>query len=128
MSLLTKWRQRKHFKQQILFTYKKLWDVEFLRKRFKNEREQFRKQYDKLKEHQVQGETRLGEEKSKKEPDKGIIKTLEDTLARIAPDIEQLQNKMHEIDKQIEGPGGCNESIDGYRALIDMLQEHKKKL
>lgn len=130
MRFITRWRKKSHVQEMYRTTEKKMWALEFLRKKMRVIREGFRNDYDRLKEQVDAATMRIGTEREKPEAeqDKQIIENLEKLIVRITPDIEQLKKQMSEIEQNIEGQGGINENIDGYKQVMGMLQEFRHEV
>lgn len=126
--LLPKRRRLKHLISKELVIKKKLWDLEFLKDKFKAMREGFRLEYDHIKERIDASETRIRMEKEKEDADKIIIQTMEEYIKTHEPDLQQLVKQMESIDGQIDGEGGINQTIEGHRTILQLIKEHSKRL
>lgn len=131
------WRKKWHVQQKIEITQKKQWDLEFLKEKMKAMKEGFRMQYDRLKEELDAATLRTNVEKEKGESaDKQIIANLANMITHHEKDIGQLKTQMDAVDSQIEGQMneetgqlvGVDPQIDGFRTVVGMLKEYKKKL
>lgn len=128
-------QEKKHFQDKILLTRKKMWDLEFVRKQLKQLREEWRSQYDRLKEQEDAAVLRLEQERAKEDPDATIVANLENLIKRQTPDLEQFKKNMQAVDSRIEGgegpeghQDGINETLEGHRANLALLEEHIKTL
>lgn len=127
-----KWAKKRHYSRKIQVTKMKMWDVEFLREKMRMMREGFRVEYDRIKEIVDAATIRLAAEKEKQDPDKTICTNLENLIKRHEPDMQQFIKQMEGIDAQIEGPlegqTSLNDTIDGYRTVMGLLRDFKRKL
>ena len=128
--ILGKLKKRLHYKDKIYVMYKKVWDLEFLKEKFKAMREGFRIEYDRIKEIDDAAKLKYEELKrqDRNEENQKIIDSMKRMREKNKPDIKQLEEQMASIDQQIEGQDGVDEKIDSYRTVIALLKEHKKKL
>ncbi len=129
------WEKKKHFKKARTASYRKIWDLEFVKTQLKVMREEWRNQYDRLQEQIDAATLRLADEKKKVDPDKTICDNLRNLLDKYAPDIKELKSRMEGCDRQIVGYDdaeghheGINDTIDGHRANIKLIEEHLKNL
>lgn len=131
------WQKKWHVQDKIEVTQKKMWDLEFLKEKMKAMKEGFRMQYDRLKEESDAALLRTNVEKEKQEKaDKKIISNLDNLVSHHGKDIGQLKQQMDGIDSQINGElneetgqmVGIDPSIDGFRTVVSLLKEYKKKL
>ncbi len=125
--------KKKHFKNKIDVTLRKLYDVEFLVEQYKLTREGFRSEYDRLKELEDAANVRIAQEKEKEDPDKTLLDNLKKLKERYAPDMAALKKQMETIDLQIEGPSpvgssSLNETMDNLKTVIGLLREKVAKL
>lgn len=128
-------KKKQHFKKKLEGVQKRIWDIEFLRSEYKETREGFRVEYDRLKELQDAANVRIAAEKEKEDPDKTIIEQLEKLKERYDPDMQQLKKQMDTMDKLIEGPAQegspqqpLNTTIDGLRSVMVRLKDLIKKI
>ena len=128
--------EREHFEQGIISSYKKIWDLQFMRKQMKNLREEYRTTYDRLSEQVVAFHVRIEKLKERNNADDpSEIKDCERKVEELDKDREQLKTQMDAADKQVEGYDkdgqhleGMNETIDAHQANIALFIEHLKTL
>lgn len=127
--------KKKHFKKARHASYRKIWDLEFVKNQLKMMRENWRAEYDRTQEQVDAATLRLSEEQKKEDPDKTIIENLTKALEKWKPDIEELKKRMDGCEKQIEGYDnseghneGINDTIEGHRANIKLIEVHLKNL
>lgn len=130
--------KKKHYQNKIEVTYKKIWDMEFLRNQHKMNREGIRVEYDRQKEAIDAVETYVdlikyyGVEKAKElmkdaekayqarhddnkkevtlaQEDKDMLESLEKEAKAKKEDLERMEKQMQSIDKMIDGPLGEGE-------------------
>ena len=124
--------EKEHFEQGIINSYKKIWDLEFMRKQIKNMREQYRITYDRLTEQTSAFEVRiqkLKERNNAEDPEE--ITLSEKKMDELNKDREQLKAQMDAADNQINGYDkdgqhfeGMNETIDAHQSNIALFKEH----
>lgn len=124
---------KKHYKDKRDIVYKKILDIEFLVDEYKQTREGFRNEYDRIKEMQDACEVRIAAEKAKEDSDKTILQQMKKLHDKYDPDIKKLEAQMEAIDKQIEGPlpqgqQTLVETMDGLRAVSQLLISKIKRL
>lgn len=158
--------KKNHIKQKIEISYKKMWDLEFLRLNLGETREGFRKQYDRMTEERQGYEIRIGKlkelcgdlypkaeaeilmrlslnpqeleahtAKTEITPDLAVaiekvqeVRLCEQRIQSYDNDIAQLKEQMDGTDTQIQGDGGVNQTIEGYRSVIDLLKAFYLKI
>ena len=126
--------KKRHFADKLKITTMKLWDAEFLLSKVRAEREGIRMERVRTKERLGQTEVKL--EAAKDKPDKKIVKSLQKLIKDLRPDVKELEKRMQHLDQWCDGPmvneqgvdTSIKATIDGLRALIEMLTEYRKKL
>lgn len=124
-------QKKRHYKDKILVTKKKIWDVEFLLAQYKLMREGFRVEYDRIKEELDAVNTykelieSVGMEKAKElmknaekamearneksdyklnDEEKEVVETMKKNAQGKEDDIARLKKQMETLDMQMDGP------------------------
>ena len=94
----------------------------FIRERLKDMREDIRRQYDKINEEL--DAIKIARERNEKleDPDKTIRENLDKAEESKKKDIEQLKLQIDQLDKQINEPGGVEDTIVSYRAILPLIE------
>ena len=128
-------KKKQHFNKKLEGVQRRIWDIEFLRSEYKETREGFRVEYDRLKELVDAANVRIAAEKEKEDQDKTIIEQLEKLKERYDPDMIQLKKQMDMMDVLIDGPvpegsqqQPLNTTIAGLRSVMVRLKDLINKL
>ena len=128
-------KKKQHFNKKLEGVQKRIWDIEFLRSEYKETREGFRVEYDRLKELVDAANVRIAAEKEKEDADKTIIEQLEKLKERYDPDMRQLKKQMDMMDVLIDGPvpegsqqQPLNTTIAGLRSVMVRIKDLINKL
>lgn len=94
----------------------------FIREKLKETREEIRREYDKVSE-ELDAITIAQERNSKLEdPDKTVKDKLEANAESKKKDIEQFKLQIDQLDKQMSEPGGIEDNIASYRAILPLIE------
>jgi len=140
-------KKKRHYKDKILITQKKIYDVEFLLSQYKLMREGFRVEYDRIKEELDAINTykeliqSVGMEKAKElmknaekamearnekadyklnDEEKEVIQTMTNNAKGKEDDIARLKKQMETLDMQMDGPLPAGQT--SVRQTIDNLK------
>ncbi len=95
----------------------------FIREKLKEGREEIRREYDKINEDL--DATKIAQEKNKDNSE--LKEKLDKLIEGKTKDIEQLKLQIDQLDKQISEPGGVEETIESYRAILPLIERLVKK-
>ena len=121
-------RKMKHYKTSIENVYKKLWDMEFLKEKFKTTRESSRLEHDRMKETIDALLVREEKELKSDKRDPKVLDAIKVKKKQLYTDIEQVKQQMNALDSQIQATGGLDEKMEAQRTVITLLREHMKNL
>ena len=99
----------------------------FIRAKLKETREDIRREYDKVNEDLEAIKSAQVRNSALVEPNKDVTDSLTKGIEGKTKDIEQLKLQIDQIDKQISEPGGVEEQIQSYYAILPLIKELIKK-
>jgi len=126
--------KREHFQGKVKMAQEKIWDTEFVIAKARNERENFRMEYDRIRERIEQAEEKrdsLKEEKAKKKLNK--------LLTSLKQDYSQLEERMKSLDVWIDGPmiepddpsqqdRSLRFGLESLRSVLEMTKQYIKDI
>lgn len=127
--MFLRYKQKKHTQTKIEITHKKIWDLEFMKAKLKGAREELRQEHDRYNEQIAGYNVRIEKlTERNQEGDQAEIKQCQDQLVRLNESLQQCLAQLTELDKQISGQGGVEDSITAHRSLLNLLVDYKKTL
>jgi len=134
--MITKWSQKRHFKQKIRGIQKAIWSLEFDRFKTAEIREEVRKQYDNvqaklsiLKAQLESDSDKPSMEKKQREETEMAVKRLEEDSKRHQAQMDELDTRIHgaePTEENPEGVKGINQDLESFRELQTMLSDYIK--
>lgn len=118
----TKFYMRLQFLKEYEKMMQRIHKAVFIREKLKETREEIRREYDKVSEDLDATKIALDLNQKKENPDKTIKENLEKAIENKNQDITQLKIQIDQLDKQITEPGGIEDTIASYRAILPLIE------
>lgn len=118
----TKFYMRLQFIKEYEKMMQRIHKAVFIREKIKETREEIRREYDRINEDLEASKLVMENNAKKEDPDKTIKEKMEKAVENKTQDINQLKTQIDQLDKQITEPGGVEDTIASYRAILPLIE------